>query len=107
MIDIQPDQLKIVREILARRLPDDMKVWVFGSRAGRTKKKYSDLDLALESADGKKLPFETLTALQTDFEDSDLPWKVDVLDINAIDPGFRKIVERDRVPLSAGEIAGK
>jgi len=106
MIDIQLDHLKTVREILARRLPGDVKAWVFGSRVGRTEKKYSDLDLALESADGEKLPFETLSALQTDFEDSDLPWKVDVLDINAIDPGFRKIVERDRVPLGAGEIVG-
>jgi len=53
----------------------------------------------------KKLPFETLSALQTDFEDSDLPWKVDVLDINAIEPGFRKIVGRDKVLLGANEIA--
>ena len=106
MIDIQPDHLKTVREILARRLQGDVKVWVFGSRVGRTEKKYSDLDLALESDNGEKLPFETLSALQTDFEDSNLPWKVDVLDINAIDPGFRKIVEQDRVPLGVGEIAG-
>ena len=47
-VDIRPDQLEIVQDILLRHLPAGVKVWVFGSRANWTTKDSSDLDLALE-----------------------------------------------------------
>ena len=41
--------------------------------------------------------------LETAFEESDLPYTVDVVDLNAVSPELRRIVEGQRVPLpSAG-----
>lgn len=95
-IDISPDQLAIVQEILNDRLPKGTLAWAFGSRVTWTAKPFSDLDIALEGA--APLPPEVLIDLKEAFEASDLPWKVDVIDLNAVSPEFRAIVERQRVP---------
>ena len=98
-IDIRADHLRIVHDVLARHLPDDVRVWVFGSRATWATKDSSDLDLALEG-DGE-IPARSLSALEAAFEDSDLPYSVDVVDVKRISGRFRGIVQRQSVPLSA------
>ena len=96
-IDIRPDHLRIVREVLHRRLPAGVKVWVFGSRAGWATKDSSDLDLALEGE--TPISRRSLSALETAFEDSDLPYAVDVVDLRRISERFRRIVMKQRAPL--------
>jgi type I restriction enzyme S subunit len=94
LVDIRPDHLDIVRGILQKHVPQ-YEVWAFGSRAKWTAKDYSDLDLCVQT--GKPLDFGTLGALREDFSESDLPWKVDVVDWSVISRDFRKIIEKDRV----------
>ena len=96
-VDIRPDQLEIVQDILLKHLPAGVKVWVFGSRANWTTKDSSDLDLALEGE--SKLSHKVLGALEDAFKDSSLPYTVDVVDLNRIGDSFRQIVESQRVPL--------
>lgn len=95
-LDISPEHLGLVRAILARHLSTEVKVWVFGSRATGGAKRFSDLDLALQGA--QALPQGVLRDLAESFDDSDLPWKVDVLDWAETGAAFRQIIERDRVP---------
>ena len=45
-LEIRPDHLKIVEEILEKHLPD-REVWAFGSRVNGTAKETSDLDLVV------------------------------------------------------------
>ena len=104
-VDIRPDQLEIVQDILLKHLPADAKVWVFGSRANWTTKDSSDLDLALEGE--SKLSHKVLGALKDAFEDSALPYTVDVVDLNRIGDSFRQIVESQRVLLSEEGAATK
>ncbi|GHT53461.1 hypothetical protein FACS189446_0920 [Bacteroidia bacterium] len=51
-------------------------VYVFGSRAKNTHKSGSDIDLAV--MDGN-LPIKTLLRLKNDFEESSLPYFVDIV----------------------------
>lgn len=96
LLDIRPDHLKIVQDILQKCVPE-REVWAFGSRAKWLAKEYSDLDLCIL---GKApLSFRTLGLLEEAFEDSDLPYKVDVVDWATTSEGFRKIIERDKVVL--------
>ena len=97
LIDIRPTDLAIVQHILRDALPSDVRVWVFGSRALWTTKHSSDLDLAIDA--GRILTREESTALADGFDESDLPYKVDVVDMHTVSDNFRKIVERDRVKL--------
>lgn len=94
LLDIRPDYLQIVRDILQKHVPQ-YEVWAFGSRAKWTAKEYSDLDLCIVS--DKPLSFSLLGTIGDDFSESDLPWKVDVVDWATTSPSFRKIIERDKV----------
>ena len=95
-IDVSPEQLAIVQGILRDHLPKGTLAWAFGSRVTWTAKPFSDLDIALEGT--APLHPDVLIDLEEAFEASDLPWKVDVIDLNAVSPEFRAIVERQRVP---------
>ena len=96
-VDLRPDHWAIVREVLQRHIPD-RKVLAFGSRATWTAKDYSDLDLAILG--DETLPLSTTSALAESFEESDLPFKVDLVDWARIDDDFREIIRRDGVPMS-------
>ncbi len=91
MIDLRPDLLEIVKQILRRHVPD-AEVWTFGSRVTGTAKIYSDLDLVV--IERERLPQKQYYQLQDAFEESELPIKVDVLDWHRITPEFRKNIEK-------------
>ena len=97
-VDIRPDHLEMVQDVLRAHLPAGFKVWVFGSRATWTTKDSSDLDLAVEG--DAKLDYKAMVGLEVAFEESDLLYTVDVIDLNAVSPEFKRIVEGQRVPLS-------
>jgi len=102
LLDIRPDQLQMVLAILQKHVAQ-YEVWGFGSRAKWTAKDYSDLDLCVVS--DKPLSFSLLGALAEDFSDSDLPWKVDVVDWATTSESFRKIIKRDKVVVQTGSVA--
>lgn len=93
-IDIRPDLWRIVRDILRKHVPD-YEVWAFGSRVKGTAKPYSDLDLAIIS--DKRLSLDVTAGLSEDFFESDLPWRMDVVDWAATSEAFRKIIARNHV----------
>ena len=81
------------KSILAARIPG-AKAWVFGSRSsGDGVRSSSDLDLAVDA--GRRLSLSVFAELREDFDESSLPFSVDVVDIQAMDPAFRKLVEPD------------
>ena len=98
--EIAPEDAGIIRDILADILPAGCKVHVFGSRAGTgagRAHRGSGLDLALESSAGS-LPAVMLARLRDAFTGSRLPYRVDVLDVNAISEDFRARIRPQFVP---------
>ena len=85
--------------ILQEHVPA-LEVWAFGSRARRTAKPYSDLDLVLITQ--KPLSLEELASITHAFDSSDLPLRVDVVDWPTTSETFRKIIERDKVVVQRG-----
>lgn len=94
LIDIRPDHWAIVRDILQKHVPQ-YEVWAFGSRAKWTAKQYSDLDLAVIA--DQPLSISVSASIADDFSESDLPWKVDVVDWATTSASFREVIRRDRV----------
>ncbi len=101
-IDIRADHLRIVQDVLHRHLPGGVRVWVFGSRANWMTKDSSDLDLALEG--DTSIAEQHLFAMEAAFEDSDLPFAVDIVDVRRIGERFRRIVTEQRVQLPADRL---
>lgn len=96
-IDLRPNDLELVREILRAHAPQGAKVYVFGSRATGSAKVTSDLDLAIDA--GQPVSLTTLEHLNEGFQDSDLNFKVDVVDLNSLSDSFRSIIVHTMVEL--------
>ena len=94
---LRPDQRATVEAILRTHAPRPCRVWAFGSRARDSAKPYSDLDLAIDA--GRPLTLAETGDLAWAFEDSDLPWRVDLLDLATCSDAFRREVEDHAVPV--------
>jgi type I restriction enzyme, S subunit len=99
-IDISPADWEIVKRILDEHVPTH-EVWVFGSRAKWTAKEYSDLDLAIVGE--VPLDLAVSAALADDFAESDLPFKVDVVDWATTSASFREVIRGQRVAVEGGQ----
>jgi len=97
-IDLRPDHRRPVLDVLRANLPPRTKAWVFGSRATGRARRYSDLDLVIDA--GRRLTVDESARLAEAFSDSDLPYRVDVVDWHAIDNRFRQVIAGERVPLA-------
>ena len=95
-IDINTHDLNTVLEILDAHVPD-CEVWVFGSRAAGRAKEFSDLDLAIVGEE--PLSATTLADLKDSFTESDLPFKVDIVDWADTSQSFRNIITGQHVVL--------
>ncbi len=91
MINLKADYLKLVLEILNKHIPD-REVRAFGSRIGPGARENSDLDLVVMGA--APVGWRTMAALRSDFEESLLPIKVDIMDWNDIPQNFQNNISK-------------
>jgi len=84
------------RVIVSRELAGlPVRVYVFGSRADGTAGPASDLDLGVLPLG--PIPFDALARLRDAFEESTIPWEVDVVDLSRVEPSFRdKVLKEGR-----------
>ena len=100
MIAVSPDEMEIILKIIKKYVPN-CDVLAFGSRLKWTHTDSSDLDLALISKN--KLGISIIAQIKEDFMESDIPYKVDVLDYNAISESFKKIIDARNFKIYEGE----
>lgn len=98
---IEARHLGLIRAILDARLPGSA-VWVYGSRARGGARPHSDLDLLIDAT----IPIEerVLAQMDLDFADSDLPFRVEIVDGARLDPRFRQRVAPDLVALPMSDL---
>lgn len=97
-LELPAEHRRLVLDILAAHLPPDTKVWVFGSRANGRARRYSDIDLAIDA--GRKLTCDEAAVLREAFDESDLPYKTDIVDWHAASDRFRQLIAARRVALT-------
>lgn len=96
LIDISPENWRIVRDILQRYVPD-REVWAFGSRAKWTAKEFSDLDIVIIG--DKPLSIALTADLREAFQESALPFKIDIVDWANITPSFRQVIQAAKIQI--------
>ncbi len=94
MLDLSGSELACLRSLLARRLPG-REVRAFGSRVTGRAKPHSDLDLVVMAPITDLERFE----LNADLEDSDLPFRVDVVVWEELPESMRATITRDPAPV--------
>lgn len=89
-IQLSSDQINIVQNILA-----GLDVIIFGSRIKGTAKTFSDLDVCIKN----KLSPSNYELLKEKFEESDLPFKVDIAEYERLDDFFKNIIKKEGINL--------
>ena len=90
MIDCTPQQLETIKKIISDIAPGT-DVIAFGSRCSGKAKPYSDLDLAVKGT--AALTADAMSDMIDAFQESDLPFRVDIIDWNTISDEFRHVIE--------------
>lgn len=100
-IDLTTEQRRTVLALLSRHLPNTT-VWVYGSRAKWTSQPGSDLDLVAfaNPAQGPRI-----AELQEAFDESYLPFPVDLFVWDDVPKDFRKRIEAEHVVLTKKVVA--
>jgi predicted nucleotidyltransferase len=88
MYYIEERHLKIIQDIL-KKYP--YRFYIFGSRSRGDNKKFSDLDLGYTS----NVDWKTLIKLEEEFEESDIPYKVDLVNLDKSSAEFRESIKDD------------
>jgi len=100
-IDLTTDQRRTVLTLLNRHLPSTT-VWAYGSRVKWTSHPASDLDLV---AFAKPDQSPRIAELREAFDDSFLPFRVDLFVWDDVPKDFRRRIEADHVVLAGGRTA--
>jgi len=84
-VSLTPDQLKLIKDIL-KQYPNTV---IYGSRVRGSNKQYSDLDVCLK---------DPITAYEYEllvekFENSDLPFKIDLSEYQKLSVNFKKVID--------------
>ncbi len=95
-VALEPKHKEIIHGILATNVPCN-EVWVFGSRAGEAPKPHSDVDLVI--IDDPVVSQALLADINLAFEESNLPFRVDVVLWSELSPAFRQRIESNHIRL--------
>ena len=92
MLQIETRHLEIINSILSKY---PYTFYAYGSRVKGTGRKYSDLDLCYR----EEIPWNVLSHIQEDLEESDLPFKVDLIFWELMGSEFQELIKDDLVSL--------
>lgn len=92
-IDITGEEHEVILDLLHRHLPG-VEAWVYGSRAKRTSRPESDLDLVVFAPPEQS---QKVGDLREAFEESNLPFRVDLFVWDEVPESFRDQIEGDYV----------
>lgn len=96
---LTPAQRAEVQAILRRHLPH-VQAWVFGSRATGRARPFSDLDILLTQP--ASLTWDQRARLRAEFEASELPFTVDLLEAQQLKGEFAERVKAEMQSLTDG-----
>lgn len=90
---VKPSEFEIIKSIFK----DTDGVFFFGSRVKGDHKKFSDLDVCIKR--DKLVPDLELSLLREQFEESNLPYIVDIIDYQRVSEDFQKRVDETKIPI--------
>ncbi len=102
-IDISAEQRQILLDLLSKYLANT-KVWAFGSRVKWTTRSNSDLDLVVFSSPEQD---SQVSALKEALEESNLPFRVDLLVWDKLPENFQRNIEEGYVVLVEADDADR
>jgi predicted nucleotidyltransferase len=98
----EPDKaeaLAQIRRIVRRYLnPNKYKAFIYGSRAKGTNFRWSDVDIGILGE--QQVPTMTYSHMEEAFEESNIPYVVELVDFFKVNPEFKKRAMERVIPLN-------
>lgn len=89
----------VVKKILFQFLDSQKdKAFIFGSWAVGNARKFSDIDIGVQSS--RQIPNDVFSDLEEAFEESDLPYIVEVVDFNTVSEKFKMVASQKVIYLN-------
>ncbi|HHJ52492.1 MAG TPA: nucleotidyltransferase domain-containing protein [Caldithrix abyssi] len=83
-----------IKAIIQQVIPDkNLRIILYGSRARGDAHPNSDYDLALDA--GYAIPGERLSLLKEKFEESTIPFKIDVVDLAVVSHDLKEYIVKE------------
>lgn len=92
MISLEKKHYDVLKSILNQA---GVKFYVFGSRTKTKHKKFSDIDLCYMES----IPRKVLTKIKMELSDSNIPYKIDIVDWNQCDQEFQDLIKDDLIEI--------
>ena len=92
MLQIENKHWKIIHNILEKY---PYKFYAYGSRVKGIAKEYSDLDLCFR----EDIPWNILSHIEEDLEESDLPFKVELVAWKWMSSEFQELIKQDLISI--------
>ncbi|WP_444685425.1 nucleotidyltransferase family protein [Alkalicoccus luteus] len=90
------EMMTLLRSIIENQLSgENVRVYLFGSWARKQEKHSSDIDIAVESVD--PISPAVWNSLLDEIEESAIPYKVDVVDLDTTNAVFKERVKKEGV----------
>ena len=97
-IDLTDQELKYIKSQISKNLKN-CTASLFGSRVSGNSRKTSDLDICVRSSSGEPISIIALGDLREIFQESNLPFTVDLVDYHEMSEEFRKIALKNEYSL--------
>ncbi len=82
--------VKSLKYIALSNLPNDaFKIFIFGSRAIGNNRQFSDIDLGIDGP--RALSPQEFMTLKSAFDESDIPYRVDLVDFKKVSDKFKQV----------------
>lgn len=96
MINLEKKYLTILLDILNAHM-SEYAVWLFGSRATNHCKPFSDIDIAVIASE--KIDENRIAKLKYALSESNLPYKIDIVEFSTVDTAFQAIIQNKHIVL--------
>ena len=98
LFGLEQKHITLIKNIFEKYLSNKLKakVYIYGSRATGKTKKFSDIDIVLKLKDTETNSI--ITKLKSDLEESDLPYKIDLVNWHEIAEEYLPQIKKQKIP---------
>ena len=83
-MNLEKEFIFLIKNCVKKYLPE-AQIFIFGSRAKKTNRQFSDIDIAIRST---KINSTALAKIRFELEESALPYKVDIVNYDELAEGI-------------------
>ena len=96
MIELEEKYIFFIKETISSVI-SDYRLYIFGSRVTGESKKYSDVDIAIDS---NELTTEMKFKIFHLFENSTFPYEVDIIDLKTVSDRFMNLIKDELIEIT-------